>query len=184
MDEKGPGCSVLHAYSWISSQYLHAHPYLIGYGGTGLVNSGSFNTTDYSVDWMTQGISEKDINPNLIVINVGTNDGAATDDQFGEKYKSLLNKLILRYPGVPIMCMIPFNQTRANVISKIVTNAQDCYLVETKDWQINGTNTTDGTHPNEKGSNIAGFNLAIAIKKKLSEKWMNNTIFERAMKIN
>lgn len=180
MDEKGPGCSVLQAYSWISAQNLHAHPYLVGYGGTGLYNKGSFNTSDYSVDWMSQGIPEKIIFPNLIIVNLGTNDGAVKDDEFDDLYKKFVNKLIRKYPGVPIACMIPFNQARALIITKIAQQTKDCILVDTNGWDIE---TTDGTHPTAKGSEKAGFNLAKEIYKNLGWNWAMTTIPEQPLKI-
>lgn len=162
MDEKGPGCSVLHAYSWLSAKQLNAHPYIVGYGGTGLYNHGSFNTTDYAVDWMTQGVAEKELHPNLIVINVGTNDGAIDDLKFSSLYTKLLNKLIIKYPGVTIACMVPFNQTRRKVIIDTVANTPNCVVIDTQDWNIS---TTDGTHPDSNGSMIAAARLANELDK-------------------
>ena len=162
MDEKGPGCSVLHAYSWLSARQLNAHPYIVGYGGTGLYNHGSFNTTDYAVDWMTQGVPEKELYPNLIVVNVGTNDGAIDDLKFSSLYSRLLQKLIIKYPGVLIACMIPFNQTRRKVIIDTVANMPNCVVIDTQDWNIS---TTDGTHPDANGSLVAAARLANELDK-------------------
>lgn len=157
MDEKGPGCSVLHAYSWLSARQLNAHPYIVGYGGTGLYNHGSFNTIDYAVDWMTQSVPEKELYPNLIVVNIGTNDGAIDDLKFSSLYSKLLQKLIIKYPGVLIACMIPFNQTRRKVIIDTVANTPNCVVIDTQDWDIS---TTDGTHPDATGSLVAAARLA------------------------
>ena len=172
MDEKGPGCSVLHAYSWLSARQLNAHPYIVGYGGTGLYNHGSFNTTDYAVDWMTQSVPEKELYPNLIVVNIGTNDGAIDDLKFSSLYSKLLQKLIIKYPGVLIACMIPFNQTRRAVITDTVANIPNCITIDTQDWNIS---TTDGTHPDANGSLIAAARLASELDK-LS--WRNNVFPE------
>lgn len=162
MDEKGPGCSVLHAYSWLSARQLNAHPYIVGYGGTGLYNHGSFNTTDYAVDWMTQSVPEKELYPNLIVVNIGTNDGAIDDLKFSSLYTKLLEKLIIKYPGVLIACMIPFNQTRRKVIIDTVANTPNCVVIDTQDWNIS---TTDGTHPDTNGSVVAAARLANELDK-------------------
>ena len=172
MDEKGPGCSVLHAYSWLSAKQLNAHPYIAGYGGTGLYNHGSFNTTDYAVDWMTQGVPEKELYPNLIVVNVGTNDGAIDDLKFSSLYTKLLDKLLIKYPGVTIACMIPFNQTRRKVIIDTVVDIPNCVVIDTQYWNIS---TTDGTHPDANGSLIAAARLASELDK-LS--WRNNVFPE------
>lgn len=181
MDEKGPGCSVLHAYSWLSAQDLHAHPYLVGYGGTGLYNKGSFNTNDYSIDWMTQGIPEKEIQPNLIVVNIGTNDYAINDDGFKDLYKAFIHKLFLKYPGVPIACMIPFNQIHANPITEVVSGAKDCFLISTQDW---GLTFTDGTHPDANGSAKAAYNLAKAIQEQIGNTWQSHVVPEQSMDLS
>lgn len=172
MDEKGPGCSVLHAYSWLSARQLNAHPYIVGYGGTGLYNHGSFNTTDYAVDWMTQSVPEKELYPNLIVVNIGTNDGAIDDLKFSSLYSKLLQKLIIKYPGVLIACMIPFNQTRRKVIIDTVANTPNCVVIDTQDWDIS---TTDGTHPDAAGSLIAAARLANELDR---ISWRNNVFPE------
>lgn len=156
MDEKGPGCSVLSAYSWLSAKQLNAQPYIVGYGGSGLFTKGSFNTTNYSVDWMAQGIAETDIKPNLIVINIGTNDHVS-NEQFASAYNALLKKIMIKYPGVLVACMIPFNQTYYSAITNVVENMPNCVLIPTKDWEVT---TTDGTHPDKKGSLIAATRLA------------------------
>lgn len=181
MDEKGPGCSVLHAYSWLSAKNLHAHPYIIGYGGTGLYNKGSFNTSDYSVDWMMQGVAEKEIQPNLIVVNIGTNDSAINDDGFKDLYKSFIHKLFLKYPGVPIACMIPFNQIHANPITEVVSETKDCFLISTQDWDLT---FTDGTHPDQAGSVKAAYNLAKAIQEQIGNTWQSHAVPEQSMDLS
>lgn len=181
MDANGPGCSVLHAYSWLSAQNLHAHPYLVGYGATGLYSKGSFNTNDYSVDWMTQGIAEKEIQPNLIVVNIGTNDGGINDDGFKDLYKSFVHKLFLKYPGVPIACMIPFNQIHANPITEVVSEAKDCFLIPTQGWDLT---FTDGTHPDQAGSVKAAYNLAKAIQEQIGNTWQSHVLPEQSMDLS
>lgn len=177
MDEKGSGCSVLHAYSWLSARQLNAHPYIVGYGGTGLYNHGSFNTTDYAVDWMTQGVAEKELRPNLIVINVGTNDGVIDDIKFSNLYSKLLQKLTVKYPGVLIACMIPFNQTRRKVIIDTVVDIPNCIVIDTQDWNIS---TTDGTHPDTNGSLVAAARLANELDK---HSW-KTTVFPETNNLN
>lgn len=174
MDEKGPGCSVLHAYSWLSAQFLNAMPYIIGYGGQGLKNPGSFNTADYSVDWMTQSIPENKINPNLIIINEGTNDTMIDDDHFSDLYKKFIHKLVMKYPGVKIGCMVPFNGRHGSPIRKIAEETKDCLLIDTSDWDIT---TTDGTHPNVEGSRKAALKLAQSIDKQLGQEWRSPLIY-------
>lgn len=174
MDETGSGCSVLHAYSWLSAQFLNAMPYIIGYGGQGLKNSGSFNTADYSIDWMTQGIPENKINPNLIIINEGTNDTMIDDDQFSDLYKSFVHKLVMKYPGVKIGCMVTFNGRHGSPIRKIAEKTKDCFLIDTSDW---GITTTDGTHPNVEGSKTAAWKLARSVDKQLGQEWRSTLIY-------
>lgn len=174
MDETGQGCSVLHAYSWLSAQFLNAMPYIIGYGGQGLKNQGSFNTADYSIDWKTQGIPENKINPNLIIINEGTNDTMIDDDNFSDLYKKFIHKLVMKYPGVKIGCMVTFNGLHGSPIKKIAQETKDCFLIDTTGWDIT---TTDGTHPNAEGSVKAALKLAQSINKQLGQEWRSPLIY-------
>lgn len=62
--------------------------------------------------------------------------------------------------------MIPFKQTKANIIREVMADVENSYVVETADWNIA---TNDGLHPTPAGAQVAGEKLADALKNIFGE---------------
>ena len=104
--------------------------------------------------------------PDFIVINHGTNDGDADSATFKANYNAALERLRIKYSGVPIFAMIPFNQRHAQDIRDCVSDKSYCYLIETSNWNVT---FTDGGHPNVNGGIVAGTKLAEQIEAVLGK---------------
>lgn len=126
----------------------------------GNTTSNPMNTTyvkNSPVDLFREGMEEEGIEPDFIVINLGTNDSSVEDETFKTGYISLIKRIEQKYPGREIFIMQPFNGTKAIITKQVVENTTNTIYVDTTNWNVT---YTDGTHPNLEGSKIAGNKLA------------------------
>lgn len=158
MNATSDGNSATNAYSWQCAEALGVTPYLVGYGASGLIMTGSFSTMLNAIDYLSDGRPVEDgVTPDVIVINHGTNDGGQSRKKFEEALDSTITRLQEKYPDTPIVYLIPFNQAHARIISEKLKDTANIYVVETKDWSIT---YTDGVHPDAAGAKAAGEQLA------------------------
>ena len=164
--------SATNAYSWKCAEKLRAVPYIIGYGGTGILNTGSFNTMENAMEYYSKNRPVNDgIIPDLIVINHGHNDGGLSEETFRVALVNTMQKLMKKYPNVPVVYVVPFNQSRANIITEVIpTLGNNFHVVSTAGWNIP---TNDGAHPTARGANVAAIRLATELKKIFGESFFN-----------
>ena len=162
MNATSDGNSATNAYSWQCAETLGVTPYLIGYGATGILMTGSFHTMQNAIDYLSDGRPVDDsVIPDVIVVNHGTNDGGQNRKTFEDALTATLSHLRKTYPNTPIVYLIPFNQAPARVIASAVESMDNAYVVETKGWEIT---YTDGLHPDAAGAKYAGERLAAELK--------------------
>lgn len=162
MNATSDGNSATNAYSWQCAETLGVTPYLIGYGATGILMTGSFHTMQNAIDYLSDGRPVDDsVIPDVIVVNHGTNDGGQNRKTFEDALTATLSHLRKTYPNTPIVYLIPFNQAHARVIASAVESMDNAYVVETKGWEIT---YTDGLHPDAAGARYAGERLAAELK--------------------
>ena len=162
MNATSDGNSATNAYSWQCAETLGVTPYLIGYGATGILMTGSFHTMQNAIDYLSDGRPVDDsVIPDVIVVNHGTNDGGQNRKTFEDALTATLSHLRKTYPNTPIVYLIPFNQAHARVIASAVESMDNAYVVETKGWKIT---YTDGLHPDAAGAKYAGERLATELK--------------------
>lgn len=160
MNADSNGNSSIKAYPFECCKNLNAVTYRVGFGATSITNpygSGGIPNCLKYIDNMTNSRETPYYEPDIIVINHGTNDGNNGSDVFIPAYNKVLDRLTLKYPGIPIFTVIPFNQSHASDIRNCISNRNNCYLVETDGW---GVTYTDGLHPDANGAQIAGEKLA------------------------
>lgn len=158
--------SSINGFAFKTARLLNSIPLLCGYGGTAVLGNASFHRPIEAIDYNMNGIPSNEQNPDIIVIEHGYNDasiiaaGTYTSDDFKTAYNELLDRIKIKYSGVPIICMIPFKQSLAEEIRECAESRSYCYVVETNGW---GVTYTDTAHPNIVGANIAAEKLAICI---------------------
>lgn len=172
------GNSATNAYPWHTAAALGATPYYVGYGATGLLATGSFNTMLRAIDYLSArrkvDTSETAaVTPDLIVINHGANDQGQSVDAFEAALRNTIARLQEKYPGVQIVYMVPFLSAsssavarQAEVIQRVAAE-KGMYVVKTKDWDL--TYTDGNLHPDVEGAKKAGEKLAEALKGILGE---------------
>lgn len=152
------GTSATNTYAWHCADALDMVPYYAGYGGDGIVKTGSFQNCYNSILYFSAGRKATKIDPAVVVIEHGTNDKYVPSEPFLEGYKKVLKLLHKKYPNAQIMAMVPFTQDHAGDIREAVNSVGDwCTVVETSSWKIS---YTDGLHPNTSGAKTAGKKLA------------------------
>jgi len=153
------------AYSWLTAEKLHAVPYIVGYGGSGIIKQGSFNNMENAVQYYSNNRPVNDgIRPDVIVINHGHNDRTADSAEFKATLLRTIELLKKTYPDVEIVYMIPFNQAKSVEIKSVLYSLYDenIHIVETSNWVIE---KTDGAHPSLAGATVAANNLSEALIK-------------------
>lgn len=97
----------------------------------------------------------------LVVVNVGTNDGRETATSFTELLRRFVQRVRHLYPTSRIAVMIPFSQRFDRIIRLVVAEFDGVELIETADWQ---PGLTDHVHLNLAGSQTAGYQLARTLR--------------------
>jgi lysophospholipase L1-like esterase len=162
MNADSTGNSATGAFPYVASTNLNAISYRVGFGASGITKGGSGGVPELIqvIDKMTNTREAPYIQPDIVVMNMGTNDRAETSAVFTTKLNSVLDRLSIKYSGTPIFVMVPFIQAFKTEIENAVSTRSNMYIVETADWNIT---TTDGLHPDIAGGIVAGKKLADAI---------------------
>lgn len=159
------GTSATNGYAWYCAEQLDMIPYYAGYGGSGIVKTGSFNTCYNAITSFSSGRKAEKFDADVIVVEHGTNDVDVPGSVFASEYRKVLTKLHSDHPKAYIMAMIPLKQRHAQDIKDAAKGLKYVTVVETASW---GISYTDGLHPNSSGGKVMGKNLAkkIASKRK------------------
>ncbi len=114
--------NVDHAYSCIIARYFDADYAIEAHSGQGMVRNygDKKQRSEYSMlDRHTKTLDNdktveynfKDYRPDLVIINLGTNDFSRevtpTPDQYVENYEKMIKNLRSHYGNVPILCVLP-----------------------------------------------------------------------------
>ena len=158
--------SATNSFAFKTARLLNAIPLLCGYGGTAVLGNSSFHKPIEAIDYNMNGVPVNEQFPDIICIEHGYNDGTLvsngtyTTSEFKTAYNALLDRIKVKYPGVQIICIIPFKQSLRKEIMECATTRKYCHVVETAGW---GITYTDSAHPNKSGASIAAEKLATEI---------------------
>ena len=109
--------------------------------------------------------------PQIVVINLGTNDVKngkyASDTEFAAAYAKFIRAIRARMPGAEIVAMRPFGGYLADGIRQAVASLQatdkHLHYVDTSGW-LDKADFADGIHPTVSGHAKAAALLATALK--------------------
>ncbi|BDZ32231.1 SGNH/GDSL hydrolase family protein [Lactiplantibacillus sp. WILCCON 0030] len=151
-------------YAAIASDLLGARNVRIAYSAIGLNKPGKGGVPPLpAVLTAIDGQTAWQPTPtDVVVINVGTNDGLESATSFTALLKQFINQVALLYPNSRLAVLIPFNQRFDQVIRTVVPEFMDVQLIETADWE---PSTTDHVHLDLAGSQLAGHCLAQALRQ-------------------
>ena len=145
----------------------------MGFGrqGVTIVGNGGVPKAADTFDWVYAGVPRDAWQPDLVVINQGTNDAGATSDVFRSAYSAYLATVRKGYPEAWMAALRPFGgahaaDIQAEVGARIAGGDDHIFFVDTTGW-LSGTDFTDGTHPNTQGSAKASQLLAVQLRQHL-----------------
>lgn len=157
------------AFPSIVCRELSTIPLQVGYPGTGLTQASSDGMAkmSFTIDYKTSGQLNTDERPDIIVLNIGTNDYATNATTFKDTYRIFIKKLIQRFGNVPIFMCDGFTARRYVAEMQALANEfSNCLYIDTSSVSIP---TTDGTHPNTTGHENVGVFIAEFIKNNIKD---------------
>jgi hypothetical protein len=170
------------AYPWLCSEVLGVNHTQISYCGIPLVNGFHYNykgAPEIGMESAYLNLKQPNNNspewdfseasPNLLVINLGTNDNNLKVDTtlFKQTYTQFIRNLRFIHQNAVIMVLIPFNQVYKNQIEELVTKEterdKNLNFISTEGW-LTASDFVDGTHPTDLGHQKISDKLTPIIK--------------------
>ncbi|MGD0781381.1 MAG: GDSL-type esterase/lipase family protein [Candidatus Aminicenantales bacterium] len=154
-------------WAYQSALRVGAEPRLAGFGRLGLTISGNGGVPPaiHSFPFIYAGAPIDALpRPDVVVINMGTNDAGAPYDVFLPLYRQYLRVVRGAYPGARILCLRPFNGAQEAAIRSAAEQSGDerIQYVDTTGWiqPEKHYSAAGGVHPNLEGNAAAGEKLA------------------------
>jgi lysophospholipase L1-like esterase len=161
------------AYSAQTAMRLDAEWRQVGFGRLGVTieGNGGVPVAPDSFNWFYADCPRDKWQPDLVVVNQGTNDGGRPSDVFRPAYARYLEVIRAAYPRAWIAAMRPFGGYHADDVLSEVTARNSAgdrrvFYVDTTGW-LDKADYTDGVHPNVQGSAKAADRLAEVLRKRL-----------------
>lgn len=168
-----PCNNALQSWSYPLGDLLGAEVGVIGFGGQGVVASGAGGVPVFGSAWdHVQAGASRSMSPapDVVVINEGTNDGAAANSTFTAAYISALNDILTALPSSTlIFILVPFAGTQGatsytTTIKNGVSDPSRIHVIDTTGWW-NTADASDTLHPYGYVSrNVLGPKVAAEIK--------------------
>jgi lysophospholipase L1-like esterase len=164
----------LTSYAWLTGGALGAEHTQIAEGGACLVMTADgctgMSEQFFKLDSAVGAAPDWDFSrytASAVIINLGTNDvghGVHTPE-FQDTYTQFLRDIRAVYPNAALFAMENFKarfaaQTSAAVDTVTAEGDHNVYYVDTTGWIDPGTDTVDGTHPNDQGHQKIAARLA------------------------
>ncbi|MEI7437081.1 MAG: GDSL-type esterase/lipase family protein [bacterium] len=159
----------LHSYPCRTAMLLKAAWRQVGFGATGLNHPGSGGALGalQTFNDFYQGCPRDDWQPDLVVINHGTNDANVPPDAYALLYARYLALVRQAYPKAKIAALRPFGGAQAESISQEVLKARAkgdraVYYIDTTSWY------SGPLHPGAAASIGLADKLVAALKSEVS----------------
>ncbi len=158
----------LRSYSCQTAMKLGAQWRQVGFGATGLEHGGSGGALGalHTFNWFYEGCPRDKWQPNVVVINHGTNDGGMNSQDYQKLYMQYLQIIRTAYPKAKIVALRPFGGYQEGAIKACVQASNDAgdkhiYYIDTTGWY-------DGpVHPNAESSVGISDKLVAALKQQV-----------------
>ncbi len=156
-------------YAWRTAENLNLRPYIVGYGGTGVLNVGNASVPKGSAVYL-QNFDGSPIDypaPDYIVINYGVNDYRYDADIFAENYLELLKVIRKRCPLSKIFILPCFRGDHFAVLQNFINDYNKEYndnlcFIDSRGWV-----PAEPLHPLRAGHKIIAEKLTSALEKLL-----------------
>jgi hypothetical protein len=155
----------LDSYSSQTAQLLDASWRQVGFGATGIKHGGHGQTPGAldSFNFFYASCPRDDWQPDLVVINQGSNDKKTPPEQYLPFYVQYLSLIRQAYPKAKIAALRPFSGTQADSIRQAVDAARaagdtSIVYIDTTGWY------SGPLHPNASASVPLAAHLVAALK--------------------
>jgi lysophospholipase L1-like esterase len=153
----------LDSYSWQTGMTLGAQWRQVGFGGTGMEKGGGGHAIGAlnSFNFFHDGCPRDDWQPDLVVVNQGTNDRKKVlPAQYAPLYAQYLTMIRQAYPQAKIVALRPFNGAEVGAIQQVVDQRRaagdlQVYYIDTTGWY-----TGKALHPDAEASKPLAAKLA------------------------
>ena len=157
------------AYAALTALAMNAEWRQVGFGLQGLTiaGNGGVPKAQDAFNWFYAGVPRDDWQPDVVVINQGTNDRGAGGGTFAPLYLSFLGLVRTAYPLAKIAALRPLvgdygTEISAQVAARKAAGDSKVFYVDTAGWTM-PSDFTDGIHPNASGSVRLSETLAAAL---------------------
>ena len=157
-------------YAYLTAEKMGMRPYVMGYGAVGVTKGGcgKVPSAREAYPFCFAGAAVAPYEPNIIVLNHGTNDGDASEEQFVTCYYQMLDLLSNTHPSAEIVALSPFFGKRDALVERAVSEYN-----QTHDKQVHCILTTgwippQPIHPSRAGHKTVAEQLAKRLKELLS----------------
>lgn len=145
-------------YAALTAMALGAEWRQVGFGRQGLtiVGNGGVPKAQDAFNFFFAGVPRDDWQPDVVIINQGTNDQGAGGATFAPLYLAFLGELRAAYANAKLVALRPLIGAYGNEIQAQVQARKDggdakVYYIDTAGWTA-PADFTDGVHPNQSGS--------------------------------
>jgi lysophospholipase L1-like esterase len=154
-------------YAWVCAESLNCEHTQIAYPGIALVDGYGVNSIKTGTS--TQYFKLQDISysnspdwdfstytPNIVVINIGTNDGNTPNNLYQSTYITFLGNIRKKFPNAHIVVMVPHTgahsaQDSAAYLARVAAGDNKVHYINATGWVQGSTELTDGLHPSDSG---------------------------------
>lgn len=151
-------------YAWLTAERLGLRPLFHAHGGDGVTHGGSSDSPDTvtSYPYCFDGAEVTYSDPDIIVINIGTNDRGRPD--FAERYVLLLDEIRRLRPTSRLVVLTPFLGSQTGILKELVEryereNGCSILFVDSYGWV-----PAEPLHPLRDGHRAIADGLTAAIK--------------------
>lgn len=156
-------------YAYLTAEKLGMKPYIMGYGAVGLTKSGGgcvpkvYESYPYNY-WNSE---RKPSNADIIVINHGANDFAATEEMYISAYRDFLKLVRSINPGAQIVVLSAFvgryNFALKKMVEQFNKNENETVIfIDTSGWI-----PAKPIHPTREGHEVIASKLSEILKEKI-----------------
>jgi lysophospholipase L1-like esterase len=149
----------LHSYAAQTALALGAEWRQVGFGATGLARSGSGGASGAleAFSFFHADCPRDGWQPQLVVINQGTNESSVPTSEYQRLYTQYLRLLRKSYPKATLIALRPFGGAQEAAIKAAASELGAVYI-DTTGWY------SGPVHPNREGSALLAEKLVQALK--------------------
>ena len=154
-------------YAWLAAERLNLRPIVQAYGAVGLTREGcgSVPRAGLIYPYVFDGMEYTGERPDVVVINHGANDRAASAEEYLQRYGELIDLIRERAPKAVVVCLGAFCGAFDQELGEFVAawnraHSQPIHFISTRGWV-----PAEPLHPLRSGHKIIADRLVPLLKE-------------------